>query len=81
MGAQVTYPGLTSHPSYSVMSKVANPGYGFGGILGLDMGSARAADMVSLDSVLLTLPYTCVICKYLNHLIPVNDSLNDFVTF
>ncbi|MCA9757629.1 MAG: aminotransferase class I/II-fold pyridoxal phosphate-dependent enzyme [Candidatus Eisenbacteria bacterium] len=43
LGLPVVYPGLSSHPSYERLLKIANPGYGHGGILGLDMGTTEQA--------------------------------------
>jgi methionine-gamma-lyase len=36
MGIDVTYPGLPSHPQYSLTSRLINEGYGYGGILTID---------------------------------------------
>jgi methionine-gamma-lyase len=43
---QVIYPGLPSHPQEGLMRRLANAGYGAGGILSLDLGSKEAADAV-----------------------------------
>lgn len=42
--AKVTYPGLPTHPQYELLKSMANPGYGLGGLLGVDLGSKAAAD-------------------------------------
>ncbi len=34
-GAAVSYPGLPSHPQHTLLQRLANPGYGFGGLLTL----------------------------------------------
>ena len=39
----VIYPGLKSHPDYSLLKELSNPGYGAGGILTLDLGSTEKA--------------------------------------
>jgi methionine-gamma-lyase len=41
---KVTYPGLGRHPDHALMSKLHCPDYGYGGILTLDLGSARKAE-------------------------------------
>ena len=43
MGLDVTYPGLASHPQHELFTRLANPEYGFGGLLVLDVGSAEKA--------------------------------------
>lgn len=43
-GLKVTYPGLASHPDHDRFARLANPGYGHGGMLALDVGSAEAAE-------------------------------------
>ncbi|MGH8225559.1 MAG: aminotransferase class I/II-fold pyridoxal phosphate-dependent enzyme [Gammaproteobacteria bacterium] len=47
-GLAVTYPGLASHPDHSRLTELMNPGYGYGGMLALDAGSAEAADDLTL---------------------------------
>ena len=42
-GVAVTYPGLTSHPDHAHLASMANEGYGFGGILTVDMGTTHRA--------------------------------------
>ncbi len=43
MGAPVRYPGLPSHPGHALMRSLLNDGYGYGGILSLDLGSRDRA--------------------------------------
>jgi methionine-gamma-lyase len=43
-GLTVHYPGLPSHPQHDLMSRLMNPGFGFGGIVALDLGDKAAAD-------------------------------------
>jgi methionine-gamma-lyase len=40
----VTYPGLPSHPQHALLKRLANPGYGAGGLLGVDLGGRRRAE-------------------------------------
>lgn len=44
MGLKVHYPGLTSHPDHELLKRLRNPGYGFGGMLVLDVGDASLAN-------------------------------------
>ncbi|KAF8054990.1 hypothetical protein HT031_006880 [Scenedesmus sp. PABB004] len=44
LGAEVTYPGLASHPQHAVLQRLLNPGYGCGGLIGINMGSPPAAE-------------------------------------
>ena len=43
-GALVVYPGLADHPQHALLASMMNEGYGFGGVFGLDMGTARRAE-------------------------------------
>ncbi len=43
-GLAVTYPGLENHPEHKRFIALANPGFGAGGILALDVGDASRAD-------------------------------------
>jgi len=43
LGAAVIYPGLASHPDHAVFRRIANPGYGSGGLLSVDLGTAERA--------------------------------------
>jgi methionine-gamma-lyase len=42
-GVRVVYPGLPGHPSHALLARLANPGYGFGGLLGMDLGTKERA--------------------------------------
>jgi methionine-gamma-lyase len=42
-GISVIYPGLKGHPQYSLMSKLMNPGYGYGGMLAIDCKNTQSA--------------------------------------
>jgi methionine-gamma-lyase len=44
LGAKVVYPGLVSHPDHALFRRLANPGYGAGGLLSVDFGSAVRAN-------------------------------------
>lgn len=43
-GLPVHYPGLPGHPGHALMLALANPGYGFGGIMTLDVGTSDNAN-------------------------------------
>ena len=43
LGAAVIYPGLASHPDHAVFRRIANPGYGAGGLLSVNLGTAERA--------------------------------------
>lgn len=44
LGLKVSHPGLASHPDYELLNRQANPGYGLGGILTIDLGTRERAD-------------------------------------
>lgn len=44
LGLKVYYPGLTEHPQHELLKQLMNPGYGFGGMLALDVGDAPTAN-------------------------------------
>lgn len=44
LGYKVGYPGLDSHPQKALLESMANPGFGLGGLLALDVGSIEKAN-------------------------------------
>ncbi len=44
LGLDVHYPGLETHPQHALMRRIMNPGYGFGGMLTLDVGDSAHAN-------------------------------------
>lgn len=44
LGLKVFYPGLPSHPQHELLKDLMNEGYGFGGMLALDVGEAATAN-------------------------------------
>jgi methionine-gamma-lyase len=44
LGVKVSYPGLESHPQHHLFQQMQNEGYGFGGMLTIDCGTAKKAD-------------------------------------
>ncbi|MBE7517304.1 MAG: aminotransferase class I/II-fold pyridoxal phosphate-dependent enzyme [Chloracidobacterium sp.] len=44
LGMRVHYPGLAAHPQHDLLTKLMNDGYGYGGMLALDVGDAAAAN-------------------------------------
>lgn len=43
-GVRVVYPGLPHHPEHATLERLANPGFGYGGLLALDMGTTERAN-------------------------------------
>lgn len=43
-GLKTVYPGLLSHPSHRLFSKLMNPEYGYGGMMTIDVGSLEKAN-------------------------------------
>jgi len=44
LGLKVTYPGLEEHPQYELINSMLNQGFGYGGMLTLDLGSSEIAN-------------------------------------
>ena len=44
LGFKVFYPGLPSHGQHELMKEIMNPGFGFGGMLAVDVGNQENAD-------------------------------------
>ncbi len=44
LGLRVHYPGLPEHPQHELLRSIMNPGYGFGGMLALDVGELEIAN-------------------------------------
>lgn len=44
LGLKVIYPGLSGHPQHDLMKQQMDPSFGFGGMLGIDMGTSEQAD-------------------------------------
>jgi len=42
-GLDVHYPGLPTHPQHELISRLMNPGYGYGGIVAVDVGTEAGA--------------------------------------
>lgn len=47
-GLTVYYPGLTHHPQHELMSRLMNPGFGYGGIVAIDVGDKATADRLMM---------------------------------
>ncbi|HRB12847.1 MAG TPA: aminotransferase class I/II-fold pyridoxal phosphate-dependent enzyme, partial [Vicinamibacteria bacterium] len=43
-GLDVHYPGLATHPQHELISRLINPGYGYGGIVAVDVGTEATAN-------------------------------------
>lgn len=46
LGLKVFYPGLVSHRQHNRMKEIMNPGFGFGGMLAIDVGDEKTANKV-----------------------------------
>ncbi len=46
LGFNVFYPGLPSHVQHALIKKIMNPGFGFGGMLAVDVGNQHDADQL-----------------------------------
>ncbi len=44
LGFRVYYPGLPSHPQNELMDQLRNPGYGYSGMLAVDLGDSQTAN-------------------------------------
>jgi len=44
LGLKVRYPGLTGHPQHELMNSMMNQGYGYGGMLSVELGTAEKAN-------------------------------------
>ncbi len=47
-GLAVHYPGLSAHPQHALMSRLMNHGFGYGGIVAVDVGDKETADRLML---------------------------------
>jgi methionine-gamma-lyase len=43
LGLRVHYPGLSSHPQHQLMTRLMNPGIGYGGMMSVDVGEYQTA--------------------------------------
>jgi len=46
LGVRVIYPGLETHPDHELMKQIMNHGFGFGGILAIDLGDHATSNKV-----------------------------------
>ena len=46
VGFKYNYPGLPEHPDYKLFNEMCNKGYGYGGMISIDMGTADAASRI-----------------------------------
>lgn len=44
LGLKVYYPGLPDHPHHEMLTRLMNPGYGYGGMLAVDVGTLSSAN-------------------------------------
>ena len=46
LGIKFNYPGLPDHPDHHLLKSMMNEGYGFGGMIAIDMGTAEKANTI-----------------------------------
>ncbi|MBR1799581.1 MAG: aminotransferase class I/II-fold pyridoxal phosphate-dependent enzyme [Bacteroidales bacterium] len=46
VGFKYNYPGLPEHPDHALFNSMMNAGYGYGGMISIDMGTAEAANKI-----------------------------------
>lgn len=46
LGIKVYYPGLNDHPQHALLKSMMNDGYGYGGIIALDVGTSEKANFL-----------------------------------
>ena len=46
LGIKFNYPGLACHPDHHLLKSMLNEGYGFGGMIAIDMGTAEKANAI-----------------------------------
>lgn len=44
LGLKVHYPGLPEHPQHELLNSLMNPGYGYGGMIAIDVGTLERAN-------------------------------------
>ena len=64
IGIQVKYTGLPSHPEYELFTSIMNEGFGYGGILLIDLGKADIANAVMEEMQLRGVGYLAVSLGY-----------------
>jgi methionine-gamma-lyase len=48
-GFRTIYPGLPEHPQHELMNQIMNPGYGFGGLISIDLETPERASHFMMD--------------------------------
>jgi len=75
LGLTVTYPGLPGHPDHALIKELHCPGYGYGGILTLDMGTlAYANELLDLLQNKYHFGYVAVSLGYFDTLMSCSSS-------
>ena len=64
LGISVRYPGLSDHPQHELHKKMMNPGFGFGGMIAIDLGDAEKANSVMQKMQLADVGYLAVSLGY-----------------
>jgi len=64
LGFKVFYPGLASHNQHDLMLKISNPGYGYGGMLAVDLGDEKTANRLMTKMQIAKVGYLAVSLGY-----------------
>jgi len=64
MGLRTIYPGLPPHPGHELLKSMMNPGYGFGGMIAIDLVTAEKASALMEDMELNDVGYLAVSLGY-----------------
>ncbi len=63
-GIKYNYPGLPEHPDYKLFTEMMNEGYGYGGMISIDMGTADKASAIMEEMQRLGVGYLAVSLGY-----------------
>jgi methionine-gamma-lyase len=64
LGLTVHYPGLPGHPQHRLMQRLMNPGFGYGGIVAVDVGDKETADRLMMRMQAAKVGYLAVSLGY-----------------
>ncbi len=64
IGLRTIYPGLPSHPGHELLKSMMNPGYGYGGMIAIDLVTAEKASALMEDMELNDVGYLAVSLGY-----------------
>ncbi|HBL78195.1 MAG: cystathionine beta-lyase [Bacteroidetes bacterium GWF2_42_66] len=64
IGLNIRYPGLPSHPQHELHKKLMNPGFGYGGMIAIDLSTAEKANAVMQKMQMADVGYLAVSLGY-----------------